>query len=69
MSKYEIVLYWSDDDDAYIAEVPELSGCMADGPTAKDAVQNVEQIIREWTETAIALGRPVPEPQGRLQHT
>lgn len=69
MSKYEIVLYWSDDDDAYIAEVPELSGCMADGPTAKDAVQNVEQIIREWTETAIALGRPVPEPHGRLQHT
>lgn len=69
MSKYEIVLYWSDEDDAYIAEVPELSGCMADGPTAKDAVQNVEQVIREWLATATELGRPVPEPQGRLQHT
>lgn len=69
MSKYEIVLYWSDDDDAYIAEVPELSGCMADGPTAKDAVQNVEQVIQEWIATATALGRPVPEPHGRLQHT
>jgi len=69
MSKYEIVLYWSDEDDAYIAEVPELSGCMADGPTAKDAVQNVEQVIREWLATATELGRPVPEPQGRLRHT
>lgn len=69
MSKYEIVLYWSDEDDAYIAEVPELSGCMADGPTAKDAVQNVEQVIREWLATVTELGRPVPEPQGRLRHT
>ena len=69
MCKYEIIPHWSDDDDAYIAEVPELAGCMADGPTAKDAAQNAEQAIREWIETAIELGRAVPEPHGRLQHT
>lgn len=68
MSKYEIILYWSNEDNAYIAEVPELAGCMADGPTARDAVQNVEQVIREWIETAIELGRTVPEPKGRLQY-
>lgn len=68
MSKYEIILYWSHEDGAYIAEVPELPGCMADGPTAFDAVKNVEQIIQEWLETAAELGRPIPEPKGRLHY-
>jgi predicted RNase H-like HicB family nuclease len=66
MSKYEIILYWSQDDEAYIAEVPELAGCMADGQTPTEAVTNVEQVIREWIETATELGRPIPVPRGRL---
>lgn len=61
--KYEIILYWSEEDGAYIAEVPELAGCMADGATAKDALRNVEQIAQEWIETAQELGREVPEPK------
>jgi predicted RNase H-like HicB family nuclease len=65
-SRYEIIIYWSDEDDAYIAEVPELPGCMADGATYQEAVANAEQVIREWIETAEALGRPVPKPRGRL---
>lgn len=68
MGKYEIIIYWSEDDGAYIAEVPELAGCMADGPTAAEALRNVEQIIREWIETAQELGRPIPEPKGRLRY-
>ena len=68
MSKYEIIIYWSEDDGAYIAEVPELAGCMADGSTAAEALCNVEQIIREWIETAQELGRPIPEPKGRLRY-
>lgn len=66
MAKYEIILYWSREDEAYIAEVPELAGCMADGPTAKEALHNVEQVIQEWIETAKELGRDIPEPKGRL---
>ncbi len=66
--KYEIILYWSEDDNAYIAEVPELAGCMADGASAKDALHNVEQIIKEWIETAQELGREIPEPKGRLRY-
>lgn len=66
--KYEIILYWSEDDNAYIAEVPELAGCMADGASAKDALHNVEQIIKEWIEIAQELGREIPEPKGRLQY-
>ncbi len=66
MSKYEIIIYWSDDDQAFIAEVPELPGCMADGATYKEALANVEVIIQEWLETARELGRPIPEPKGRL---
>jgi predicted RNase H-like HicB family nuclease len=65
-SKYEIILYWSPDDEAFLAEVPELPGCMADGETYQDALQNVEQIVQEWLETAQELGRPIPEPRGRL---
>ncbi len=68
MHKYEIILYWSEDDNAYIAEVPELAGCMADGATAKDALHNVEQIITEWIETAQELGRSIPAPKRRLRY-
>ena len=66
MTKYEIILYWSVDDDAFIAEVPELAGCAADGPPRQDALSNAEVVIQEWIETARELGRPIPEPRGRL---
>lgn len=68
MYKYEIILYWSDDDKAYIAEVPELSGCMSDGPTAQEALRSVETVIAEWIETAQEMGRNIPEPKGRLRY-
>jgi predicted RNase H-like HicB family nuclease len=64
--RYEIILYWSTEDQAYIAEVPELPGCAADGKTYKDALVNAEGIIEEWIETAKELKRPSPEPKGRL---
>ncbi len=64
--KYEIIIYWSEEDQAYIAEVPELPGCAADGKTYKQAVANVEVIIQEWVETATELGRAITEPKGRL---
>ena len=64
--KYEIIIYWSAGDRAFIAEVPELPGCMADGATYREALANVEVIIQEWLETARELGRPIPEPKGRL---
>ena len=66
MSKYEIIIYWSVGDDAFVAEVPELPGCMADGQTYQEALSNAEVIIKEWLETATALGRSIPEPRGRL---
>ncbi|MBI5086945.1 MAG: type II toxin-antitoxin system HicB family antitoxin [Acidobacteria bacterium] len=66
MTKYEIILYWSEEDQAFIAEVPELAGCAADGPTRAEALANIEVVIAEWIETAIELGRPIPEPKGRL---
>lgn len=66
MNQYRIVIYWSDEDKAFIAEVPELPGCMADGPTRRKALANVEIIIQEWLETARDLGRAIPKPQGRL---
>lgn len=66
--KYEIILYWSENDNAYIAEVPELAGCMADGATAGDALHNVERVVEEWIETAKELGREIPEPKGRLRY-
>ena len=65
-SKYEIIIYWSEEDNAFIAEVPELPGCTADGKTHAEALQNVETIIHEWIETAEELGRDIPEPRGRL---
>lgn len=66
MSKYEIIIYWSSEDEAYIAEVPELPGCMADGSTYQEALANAEVIIRDWIETAREIGRAIPEPKGRL---
>ena len=66
MYKYEVIVYWSDLDQAYIAEVPELPGCMADGATYEETVKNVQVIIAEWIETAKASGREIPTPKGRL---
>ena len=65
-SNYEIVLYWSADDEAYVAEVPELAGCAADGATRQEAVANAETAIKEWLETAVELGRSIPAARGRL---
>ena len=66
MIRYEIILYWSNEDQAFIAEVPELPGCAADGETYQEALQNVEIVMQEWIETAKELGRSIPEPKGRL---
>jgi predicted RNase H-like HicB family nuclease len=68
MSKYELIIYWSKDDDAFVVEVPELPGCMADGATYEEAVANAQTAIREWVETAEAIGRPIPQPKGRLMY-
>ncbi len=68
MSKYEIIIYWSTDDEAFVAEVPELPGCMADGVTYQEALANAEIIISEWIETAREIGRSIPEPKGRLAY-
>jgi predicted RNase H-like HicB family nuclease len=64
--RYEIIIYWSEEDQAFIAEVPELPGCAADGTAYQEALSNVQAIIKEWIETAKELGRPIPEPKGRL---
>jgi predicted RNase H-like HicB family nuclease len=66
MLKYEVIIYWSDADQAFIAEVPELPGCAADGKTYQSALTNVEVVIRQWIDTAKELGRPIPVPKGRL---
>lgn len=65
-SKYEIIIYWSEEDNAYIADVPELAGCKADGATYFEALQNAEGVIIEWIETAKSIGRSIPTPRGRL---
>jgi predicted RNase H-like HicB family nuclease len=65
-SRYEVIIYWSTEDEAFIAEVPELPGCAADGATHQEALINVQGIIEEWIETARELGRSIPEPRGRL---
>jgi predicted RNase H-like HicB family nuclease len=67
-SRYEVILYWSNEDDAFVAEVPELAGCAADGGTYQEALANVEIVIREWIETAREMGRPIPEPRGKLSY-
>lgn len=64
--RYELIIYWSEEDEAFIAEVPELPGCAADGATYDEAVANVQVVIQEWIETATELGRAIPEPRGRL---
>jgi predicted RNase H-like HicB family nuclease len=66
--RYEVIIYWSADDQAFVAEVPELPGCAADGATYEEAVANVRIVIAEWIETAQELGRTVPEPRGRLMY-
>lgn len=66
--KYELIIYWSKEDNAFIVDVPELPGCMADGVTYEEAVTNAQRVIEEWVETAHSLGRPVPEPKGRLMY-
>lgn len=67
MHKYEMIIFWSEADGAYIVEIPELPGCMADGPTALDALKNAETIVSEWIQTAKSEGRPIPDPKGRLK--
>ena len=64
--RYEVIIYWSAEDEAFIAEVPELPACAADGPTYEEALANVRVIVGEWIETARQLGRTIPEPRGRL---
>ena len=66
--KHEVIIYWSDEDHAFVTEVPELPGCMADGRTYREALRAVERVAREWIETARELGREVPEPRGRLKY-
>jgi predicted RNase H-like HicB family nuclease len=65
--RYEIIIYWSSDDEAFVAEVPELPGCAADGQTYQEALAQAEVVIEQWIETAKELNRPIPEPRGRLQ--
>ena len=64
--RYEVIIYWSEPDEAFIAEVPELPGCAADGASYQDALAEVEVVINEWIETARELGRKIPKPRGRL---
>ena len=66
MTEYELVMWWSEDDHAFLVEVPELPGCMADGATQEEALANVQVVINEWIETAKSLGREIPAPRGRL---
>jgi len=67
-NRYEVIIYWSAEDDCFVAEAPELAGCMSDGATHQEALANVEVAIQEWIDTARQLGRSVPEPTGRLQY-
>ena len=64
MYKYEIILYWSNADGAFVAEVPELPGCMAHGDTQETALMNVKQAMKLWIDTAREFGDPIPEPKG-----
>lgn len=66
--RYEMIVFWSKEDQAYVVEVPELPGCMADGATYQEAVSNAELIIRQWMEVAREEGRDIPEPRGRLSY-
>ncbi len=66
MSKYELIIYWSKEDNTFVVEVPELPGAMSDGASYEEAVANAQEVIQEWIQTAKAIGRPIPEPKGRL---
>ena len=68
MYRYELIIYWSEEDERYIIEVPELPGCMADGLTYEEAIKNAEIVISEWIDTARLLGREIPQPRGRLAY-
>ena len=68
MHKYELIIFWSEEDGHYVVEVPELAGCMADGQTYEEAIKNAEVVISEWIETARNLGREIPQPKGRLAY-
>lgn len=68
MYQYEVILYWSNEDNRYIAEVPELAGCMADGETMAEALENIHTVMEEWIETAQIMGKDIPEPKGRLAY-
>ncbi len=66
--RYELIIYWSREDDRFVVEVPELPGCMADGASYQEAVEHAERVIAEWIETAKSLGRVIPEPRGKLTY-
>jgi predicted RNase H-like HicB family nuclease len=66
--RYELIIYWSKTDETFVVEVPELPGCMADGATYEEAVANAQVVVQEWIETAQSLGRPIPEPKGKLAY-
>ena len=68
MYKYEVSLYWSNEDNSYLAEVPELAGCMADGETMAEALENIHTVMEEWIETAQIMGKDIPEPKGKLAY-
>jgi len=68
MYKYELIIFWSEEDGRYVVEVPELPGCMADGKTYEEAIKNAEVVISEWIDSARSLGRELPEPKGRLAY-
>ena len=68
LNRYEVIIYWSKDDNAFIAEVPELPGCVADGASYVEAIENVQVIMSEWIETAKELGREIPVPKGKLMY-
>jgi predicted RNase H-like HicB family nuclease len=68
MYKYEMIIYWSEEDESFIVEVPELPGCMADGKTYEEAIKNAQKVIEEWIETAKALDREIPKPKGKLAY-
>ena len=66
--RYELIIYWSRADECFVVEVPELAGCMADGATYQEAVAHAQLVIKQWVETARELGRPIPEPRGKLAY-
>ena len=68
MYKYEVIVWWSEKDQAYIAETPELPGCMSDGKTYEEALKNIQLIVSEWIETANKIGREIPQPKGKLMY-